>query len=82
MLLRHGIGAGQPPPVSMKTIHPSNPHLRQRFAVQVILPQLQARPANDDWTLPETAMHDFLVLTARPDLTPEHSTENEPVNRV
>jgi hypothetical protein len=66
----------------MKTIHPSNPHLRQRFAVQVILPQLQARPPKDDHALPETATHDFLVLTARPDLTPEHHKANEPVNRV
>jgi hypothetical protein len=66
----------------MKTIHPTNPHLRQRFAVQVIRPPLQQRPAVDRAALPETAMHDFLVLSTRPDLTPEHRLENAPMNRV
>jgi hypothetical protein len=55
----------------MKTI-PTNDHqLRCLLTAQLIRPQQSASSTMLDETPIELAAHDFLVLTARPDLTPE-----------
>ena len=63
----------------MKTIHPNNPRLQQRFAAEVILPNRPAcLPAPGEISI-ELATHDFLVLTARPDLMPENRNTDKPI---
>ena len=67
------MGAGDTTPVSMKTIATKNPRLQRLFATQVIHPQANPRTPLRTEPIGEPTGHDFLMLSARPDLTPEIS---------
>lgn len=58
----------------MKTI-PTNDHqLRRHLTAQLFRPQQNASISLFDETAFEFATHDFLVLSARPDLAPENAS--------
>ena len=55
----------------MKTIPKKHHHLARMFGAQTIRPRQNTLPSFPADNLPEPAGHDFLVLSIRPDLTPQ-----------
>lgn len=55
----------------MKTIPKKHHHLARMFGAQTIRPRQNTLPSFPADIAHETAGHDFLVLSTRPDLTPQ-----------
>jgi hypothetical protein len=62
----------------MKTIPKNNHHLLRMFTAQAIRPRSNPLPSFRETDANEIAGHDFLVLSTRPDLTPQLMTAELP----
>lgn len=58
----------------MKTIPKNRRHLSRMFSAQPIRPRPSSFPYFPEDNIQEAADHDFLVISTRPDLTPQLMT--------